>query len=359
MDRILVIAEAGVNHNGDINLARDLIDAASEAGADYIKFQTFQANKLATISAPKAKYQEETNLSNESQFEMLKKLELSKEMHRELLNYSREKNIKFLSTAFDIESLEFLVNDLKLDINKIPSGEITNSPLLLAHARTSNRLILSTGMSSIEDIKEALAVIAFGLLNPHGQPTKNSINNAFENPDGQKKLQENVVLLHCTSEYPAELNDINLKAMQTLRDMFNLDIGYSDHSLGINVSIAAASLGATIIEKHLTVDNNLEGPDHKASLVPEQLNELVKSIREVEMFMGSSEKILTQKEQENQLVSRKSIVARVAIMQDEKFSLHNLDCKRPGDGLNPIYIWDLLGKRSKRNYAIDEQIIDE
>ena len=350
MNDTIIIAEAGVNHNGDIGLAFELIDAASAAGADYIKFQTFQANKLATISAPKAKYQEEANPSNESQFEMLKKLELSKEIHRELLNYSIKKNIKFLSTAFDIESLEFLVQDLRLDINKIPSGEITNSPLLLAHARTGNRLILSTGMSTINDIKEALAVIAFGLLNPNGEPTNNSINDAFESPDGQKKIQENVVLLHCTSQYPAELNDINLRAMQTLRDIFNLDVGYSDHSLGINVSIAAVSLGATVIEKHLTIDNNLEGPDHKASLVPEQLTKLVKSIREVELSMGSSKKFITQQEHQNQIVARKSIVAKKEIKKDEKFTLDNLDCKRPGDGLSPMFIWKLIGKSSKRNY---------
>lgn len=353
-----IIAEAGVNHNGSPELALQLIDAAVEAGADAVKFQTFKADHLVTALAEKAQYQKETTGENESQLVMLRKLELSRETHFRLAERCREVDIDFMSTAFDFDSLDFLVKDIGLTVLKMPSGEITNAPFLLAHARTGRDLILSTGMATMSEVEMALGVLAFGLIqaNVHVTPSIPAFQEAYCSREGQRLLQKKVILLHCTTEYPASPEDINLKAMETMSRAFGLQVGYSDHSEGIAVPIAAATLGARIIEKHFTLDTSLDGPDHKASLDPNELKEMVTALRSVGQIMGDGVKGPSPVEFGNRTVARKSIVATRDIRQGEVYTQENLTLKRPGTGLSPFCYWDILGKKATRNYDRDEVV---
>ena len=355
MNKVTIIAEAGVNHNGSEKLAFQLVDAAAEAGADIVKFQTFKAEELVTKSATKAKYQQKLTGTYESQFEMLKKLELSHEMHIKLVDYCKSKKIEFLSTAFDLDSLDFLVNELGLKTLKIPSGEITNGPLLLEHAKTNCELIISTGMATLDEIKTALGVIAFGMLG-YENPSLAAFTAAFSSAEGKKLVKNKVTLLHCTTEYPAPLEDINLKAMHTMATKFGLDIGYSDHSEGITVPIAAVAIGATLIEKHFTLDKTLAGPDHKASLQPSELSNMVRGIRAVEKALGDGIKKPQPSELPNRNIARKSIVTTKNITQGELFTTDNIAIKRPGTGKSPMEYWDLLGTESLADFEIDEVV---
>jgi|APSaa5957512535_1039671.scaffolds.fasta_scaffold01821_9 N-acetylneuraminate synthase len=359
MSSVFIIAEAGVNHNGDYGLAFELVDSAVSAGADAIKFQTFISEDVVTKSANKAVYQESTTSSSETQFDMIKKLELPYEWHFDLLRYCNKKGIKFLSTAFDKKSLDFLVDEIKIDVIKIPSGEITNAPFLLECAKKGKNLIVSTGMADMHEIEQALGIIAFGLLNNLNLKDKYSMSDfeqAYHSLEGKKILQTNVTLLHCTTEYPAPIEDINLNAMASMRNTFGVDIGYSDHSKGITVPIVATALGATIIEKHFTIDKNLLGPDHKASLDPKELENMINEIRLVEKMMGNGLKIPMLSEINNKNVARRSLVATKKIIKGEIFTVDNLTAKRPGDGISPMLYWEYLGKKSNNNYQPDDLI---
>lgn len=355
--QVYVIAEAGVNHNGSIEMARQLIDIAAQAGADAVKFQTFSADALVSGDAPKAKYQQAA-APQESQYAMLKKLELDDAMHYHLIQHSKARGIQFLSTPFDVKSLDLLVNKFGLHLVKIPSGEMTNAPFLLEIASTGKAAILSTGMSTLGEIETALGVLAFGYLGGKSKPSPQAFARAFASSAGQKKLGQKVTLLHCTTEYPAPYGDVNLQAMDTLRQAFGLPVGYSDHTDGIAVAIAAAARGAVIIEKHFTLDKNLPGPDHKASLEPDDLAALVGSIRQVELAQGDGRKVPAKTEINNRLVARKSLVAARDIAQGEPFSEKNLAAKRPGDGMPPIRFWEMIGRKATRNYRKDERIME-
>jgi len=347
VSKIHIIAEAGVNHNGSPEMAFQLVDAAVDAGADAVKFQTFKAENLVTKSADKAEYQKKTSGAGESQFAMLKRLELSHEMHHQLIEYCSSKGITFLSTAFDADSLHFLVDDLGLTSLKIPSGEITNGPLLLEHARTGCDLILSTGMATLGEVEEALGVIAYGLLASEGEsdkPSREAFQQAYCSAQGQALLKEKVTVLHCTTEYPAPPEEINLKAMVTMQQAFGLKTGYSDHSEGITVPIAASAMGATLIEKHFTLNKSLPGPDHKASLEPDELTAMIKAIRIVEQSMGDGKKVPTLSELKNRQIARKSLVAVKDINLGEKLSEDNITAKRPGVGVSPMEYWDMIDK---------------
>ncbi len=347
----MIIAEAGVNHNGDRDMAFELIDAAADAGADAVKFQTFQTEALVTEYAPKARYQRSTTGANGSQFELLKKLELSRELHYELAQYCHRREINFLSTPFDRISLRFLVGEMKLGALKISSGDLTNGPLLLDAAYSECDVILSTGMSTIDEIKEALSVLAFGFTeNRHAKPSLETLHKAFVSPNGYTALRSKVALLHCTTEYPTPPSDVNLSAMHTMREHFGLTVGLSDHTNGITVPIAAVACGAKIIEKHFTLDRNLPGPDHKASLEPDEFKRMVSEIRIVEEAFGNGIKEPQVGELENIPVVRKSIVAAVDIAEGELFTEENLDVKRPGTGISPMCYWDLLGTSATRAY---------
>jgi N,N'-diacetyllegionaminate synthase len=326
-ERIMIIAEAGVNHNGSIDLAKKLVDAAAEAGADVIKFQTFRAETLVTRAAPKALYQFEKTGQQGSQFDMLKRLELPYEAHHDLMKYSWERKIIFLSAPFDLESIDFL-NVLGLEIFKIPSGEITNLPYLRKIGALRKRIILSTGMSYLKEIEDALAVLV----------------NA-----GMRKDQ--VTVLHCNTEYPTPYEDVNLRAMAAIRDALNVKVGYSDHTTGIEIPVAAAALGARVIEKHFTLDQAMEGPDHKASLEPPELARMVKAVRNIELALGNGNKQPSPSEMKNIVVARKSIVALRSISSEELFSESNITVRRPGNGISPME-WDyVLGKRAKRDFS--------
>ncbi len=356
---VYIIAEAGVNHNGNKDLAYQLIDVAVAAGADAVKFQTFRAENLVTIDADKADYQKQTTNSDETQFAMLKRLELEYDVHHELLTYCDKNGIDFLSTAFDMESLDFLVNELKLKTLKIPSGEITNAPLILAHAMTDCNLILSTGMARLSEIEAALGVLAYGLLSNNEinfMPSKKEFEKAYLSEAGQKKLNEKITILHCTSEYPAPPEEINLNAMISMKNAFGLKIGYSDHSEGIVVPIAAVSLGAGLIEKHFTLDKSFPGPDHKASLEPGELKEMVAAIRTVEKVMGTGIKGPMPSEFKNRDIVRKSIYATTDIKIGETFTEYNIGMKRPGTGISPMEYWEILGNVAERSYSKEEII---
>jgi N-acetylneuraminate synthase len=353
-DKVLIIAEAGVNHNGNLELAKKLIDVAAETGADIVKFQTFKASKLAAVSALQADYQTRNTGVSESQLDMLKRLELKYEDHFELVDYCNSKGIAFLSTAFDEESLAFLTEELGQTLLKIPSGELTNAPLLLAHARTGLDIILSTGMATLSEIETALGVLAFGLMQLEGEPSKDKFFQAYFSDEGKIALKAKVTILHCTTEYPAPLEDINLNAMQTIKDAFKLDVGYSDHSEGILVPIAATALNAKIIEKHFTLDQNMEGPDHKASLEPEQLKEMIASIRKVELVFGDGVKGPRPSEIKNIAIARKSLVAAKDITLGQVITEDCMTIKRPGDGISPLNYWDVLGTTANETYKKDE-----
>ena len=349
-----VIAEAGVNHNGSLEMAKELIDVAADSGANAVKFQTFKAVNLVTKSADRAAYQNKSTNNTETHFDMLKKLELSYDSHYELIAYCQKKKIEFLSTAFDLESLNYLSNDLKLKKLKIPSGEITNGPLLLAHGITGCNLILSTGMATLGEIEETLGVLAFGLINDDSiNPSKTAFQQTYFSTEGQKILKEKVTILHCTTEYPAPPHEINLKAMHTIRTAFGLNTGYSDHSEGINIPIAATAMGATIIEKHFTLDRMLPGPDHKASLEPDELKAMVKAIRTVEQSMGNGLKCPMPSELKNRPIARKSLIAKKGIKKGEKFTEENITEKRPGTGISPMEYWDVIGKTAQDDMIQD------
>ena len=331
-NKVLIIAEAGVNHNGSLKIAKKLVDAAKFAGADIVKFQTFKASSLATSKAPKAKYQISKNMKKENQFQMLKKLELKYEYHLDLIKYCKLKKIEFLSSAFDLTDLDFL-KKLKLKRFKIPSGEITNYLYLNKIGSFKKKIILSTGMSNLSEISKALSIIY---------------------KKGVKKKQ--ITLLHCTSEYPATIDALNLNAITTLREKFNLTIGYSDHTTNCITAVAAVALGAQIIEKHLTLDNNFNGPDHKSSLNPQDFKLMVKYIRQTEKSLGNGIKIPNKYEKKNIKIVRKSIVAKNNIKKGELFSVKNLSFKRPGYGISPMKIMRILGKRAKKNFKKDDLI---
>ena len=287
---------------------------------------------------------------------MVKKLELSYEQFIDLTDYCRNKGIEFLSTPFDLPSVEFLVQELQVDRLKIASGEITNAPLLLRAAQSNKPIILSTGMSTLGEIELALGVLAFGYIGIKEQPSLEAFREAYISKEGQRALQDKVTLLNCTTEYPAPYAEVNLRVMDTLRTAFGLSVGFSDHTPGISIPIAAAALGAQVIEKHLTLDRNLPGPDHKASLEPHELKDMVQAIRQVEQALGTGRKIPTVSELHNRTVARKSLVALKNIKQGEKFSVDNLGVKRPGDGLSPFYYWDMLKQTAGRDYYVDEQV---
>ena len=356
-DRTYIIAEAGVNHNGSVTLAKQLIDVAVASGADAVKFQTFIADKVVSSLAPKADYQKITTDADETQLDMIKRLQLSQNDHVELFDHCKRCGIDFLSTPFDEVSVEFLVNNMSLARIKVSSGEITNAPLLLKIARYGRPIILSTGMSTLGDVEAALGVLAFGYTEGmRGAPSLNAFKKAFCSSNGQKNLCAKVILLHCTTEYPAPYHDVNLRNMDTLRAAFGLPVGFSDHTRGVEVAIAAVARGAVIIEKHFTLDRNLPGPDHKASLEPHELDTLVSSVRNIETALGSPIKIPVDSEIHNMEVARKSIVAATKISESEIFTEETLTTKRPGLGISPLHFWDYLGKRSNKTYLKDELI---
>lgn len=330
MSKIFIIAEAGVNHNGDIEIAKELVDKAVVAGADAVKFQTFKAENIVCRDARKADYQMETTDQTESQFDMLKKLELTSEMHEHLLEYCRQKEIMFLSTPFDIDSLYYLV-ELGVDIIKIPSGEITNYPLLREAGKTKKKIIISSGMSTLNEVKDAVKVL------------KDNGSN-------------DVTVLHCNTEYPTPYSDVNLRAMFTLKEELGVEVGYSDHTQGIEIPIAAAALGAVVIEKHFTLDKNMEGPDHKASLEPDELQEMVRAIRNIENALGDGRKEPSESEKKNIGTARKSIVAKCEIKAGERLTESNLTTKRPGTGVSPMQWNQVIGKPAKRRFNEDELI---
>lgn len=353
-DRALMIAEIGVNHNGSMELAYQLIDQAASAGADVVKFQTFTAETLVRLDAPKADYQQKMT-GDGSQYEMLKRLELSREDQKKLKDYCQQHNVEFLSSPFDVASVNWLTQELGLKRLKIGSGEITHGPLLLAAAHSGCDIILSTGMSTLADIEQALSVLAFGYLNWQ-EPSRAAFEKAYADEKGQKLLKEKVTLLHCTSQYPAPFADIHLLALNTLRSEFGLTVGYSDHSVGTEVTIAAVALGASVIEKHVTLDKNLSGPDHQTSLTVAEFADMVKAIRRVEVAMGQPCKMVTNSERNTQRVARKSLVASKKISKGEQFNTDNVTAKRPADGLSPMHYWDLLEKKAEKNYQPDEVI---
>ena len=330
----LIIAEAGVNHNGSIALAKQLIDKAVEADVDYIKFQTFQASKLVTKVAKQAEYQQKNiGKDGDSQYQMLKKLELSPADHEVLIAYCKEKGIKFFSTAFDFESIDYL-HSLNLGLWKIPSGEVTNYPFLKRVAAYNEKTILSTGMCDMEDVRAAVEALY-----------KNGLS------------KDNLILLHCNTEYPTPFEDVNLKAMDALRNEFGVEVGYSDHTKGIEVPIAAVALGATVIEKHFTLDRNMEGPDHKASLEPNELKAMVRAIRNIEMALGGDgTKHISESERKNIAIARKSIVAARHIKKGELLTEDNLTVKRPGTGISPMCWEEVIGTKAIRDFMEEELI---
>lgn len=332
--KTLIIAEAGVNHNGDLKLARQLIDAAVNAGADLVKFQTFKANRLATSTAQKADYQTQTTDRAESQLDMLRRLEITKSMHHELIAHCAARKIGFFSTGFDIESVDLLAS-LGQDHFKIPSGEITNLPYLRHIGRLGKAVILSTGMATLGEIEAAINV-----LEQAGTP------------------RANLTVLHCTTEYPTPMKEVNLRAMQSIQVAFGVAVGYSDHTQGIEVAIAAVAMGATVIEKHFTLDRTLPGPDHQASLEPAELTAMIASIRNIEAAMGDGIKRPTPSEARNKPVARKSLVASREIKAGMVFTAENLTTKRPGTGISPMRWDEFLGKKAMRNFAVDELIDD-
>lgn len=353
----LVIAEAGVNHNGSIDMACALIDSAAAAGADAVKFQTFRANDLVSARAPKADYQKRTTDEAESQLEMVRRLQLSDDDHTRLISHARNKNITFLSTPFDSWSLRLLAVKYGLDTIKISSGDITNAPFLLEIARTGKRVILSTGMSSLAEVEAALGVFAFGYTaQPQTKPDKYAFSRAFASVNGQMRVREQVSLLHCTSEYPAPCHDVNLRAMDTLQQAFGLAVGLSDHTRGIHIPIAAVARGARIIEKHFTLDRKLPGPDHAASVEPAELGAMVSAIRDVEAALGDGVKRPMPSEERNRDIARKSLVAARDVKAGHTLDHADLALKRPASGISPFEYWDYVGRRATRDYAADEAI---
>ena len=330
--KVFIIAEAGVNHNGSLEIGRKLIEFAAAAGADAVKFQTFKAEKTAARSAQMAEYQKTDSSGSETQFEMLKRLELDAMAHHELMRHCKSLNIQFLSSPFDLESIE-LLHSLDLKILKIPSGEITNFPYLRKIGGLGKQLILSTGMSDLAEIKNALRVLY-----------------------SAGTTSEQITVMHCNTEYPTPMEDVNLRCMQTMADEFQVPVGYSDHTLGIEIPVAAVALGASVIEKHFTLDRNLIGPDHKASLVPQDFETMVRAIRNIEIALGNSNKRPTPSEIKNRSIARKSIVAARKIQKGEVFSDENLTTKRPGNGVSPMRWGEIIGTVASQDYKVDDLI---
>lgn len=332
MNKVFIIAEAGVNHNGSLELAKKLVDVAADAGADAVKFQTFKANNLVSKSAQKADYQKQTTAADETQHAMLTKLELDDASHRSIIEYCKGRQILFLSTPFEIESVDMLER-LGMPIYKVPSGEITNLPYLRYISRLGKEIILSTGMSDLREVEDALRI-----LESTGTP------------------KSKITVLHATTEYPCPMEDVNLKAMATIQKAFGVRVGYSDHTCGIEVPIAAVALGACVIEKHLTLDRTMEGPDHKASLEPHELKAMVRAIRNIEQALGDGIKRPSASELKNIPIARKSLVAICNIKKGDLFSIKNLGSKRPGNGISPMRWDDVIGKRARRDFLLDELI---
>lgn len=350
-----IIAEAGVNHNGSLDRAQQLVDVAAEAGADAVKFQTFRAEALASATAEKAAYQQATT-GGGSQIDMLRALEMAPEDYQTLSKHCNEQGVTFLSTPFDEQSVDLLVHDLQLQQIKIPSGEITNGPLLLHIAHTALPVILSTGMATLGEVEEALGVLAFGFLEREEPSSRSDIERAFNSEEGQAALHDRVTLLHCTTEYPAPFEEINLRVMDTLRQAFGLPVGLSDHSMGTAVPVAAVARGAVLIEKHFTLDRSMKGPDHQASLEPDELGRMIRAIRQIEQALGTTRKGPTPSEVQNRPIARKSLVAAQAMEEGDRFTPENLTAKRPGNGMSPMAYWALLGRTATRSYALDERI---
>jgi len=355
-NKTIIIAEAGVNHNGSLKLALELIDAASYVGADIVKFQTFSAEDIASEEASMADYQKVNCGKTESQYEMLKRLELPKEYYPKLIEHCNKRKIKFMSSIFDHRDVHFL-HALNMPFFKIPSGEITNGPLLLEVAKTKSPIILSTGMATLGEIEQALMVIAFGFLHPTIPPSIEAFTRHWQHPLAHKIIAEKVILLHCTSDYPALLNDVNLRAMSSLAQTFQVSVGYSDHTRGTTISIAAVALGAQVIEKHFTIDQTLPGPDHKASLSPNQFKDMVEKIREVEVALGSPLKFRTSAEENTAQVARKRILASKKIEVGDTLSEDNMAFKRAEQGISPMNYWEKAGKKSTTVYEKNEYII--
>lgn len=330
--RVVIIAEAGVNHNGDLEIAKKLVDVAVDAGADFVKFQTFKAENLVTATAKMAEYQIENLMEEDTQFSMLKKLELSEDMHYELYRYCISKGIYFLSTGFDIDSLKFL-KQFKLNLWKVPSGEITNLPYLEYIGNLNDSVVLSTGMANLQEVKDAISVLV-----------KSGTNI------------RNITVLHCTTDYPTSFEDVNLNVLHTLRQELGVEVGYSDHTIGIEVSIAAVALGATVIEKHFTLNRDLPGPDHKASITPDELKMLVRQVRNIEKAMGGFVKTPSEREKKNITIARKSVVAKKKISKGELFSDENLAAKRPGSGISPMKWYEIIGTQAIKDYEKDDLI---
>lgn len=355
--RTIIIAEAGVNHNGDCARALALVEAAAAAGADVVKFQSFRADKLATAEAAKASYQQVTTGVAQSQLEMLRALELSEDDEQRIATACAAADITYMSTPFDADSATHLVKRIGVATLKVGSGDLTNAPLLLHLARFRLPIILSTGMATLAEVEQALGVIAFGYLrDTNAPPTATAFADVLLDRQTWTELRSKVTLLHCTTEYPAEPHSINLRAMATLSNAFGLPVGFSDHSRGIHVATAAVALGATMIEKHLTLDRNLPGPDHSASIEPDELTAMIAAIRDVEAALGDGRKVPAPEEIANRIVARRSLVATSAIKSGERFSEQNLGVKRPGNGIPPIEYWAYLGKKATRDYAANEAL---
>jgi N-acetylneuraminate synthase len=355
--RTIIIAEAGVNHNGDCTQALALVDAAAAAGANVVKFQSFRADRLATAEAAKASYQQATTGSGQSQLDMLRALELSEDDEQLIASACAAKNIIYMSTPFDALSATHLVKRIGVSTLKVGSGDLTNAPLLLHLARFRLPIILSTGMATLAEVEQALGVIAFGYLREaHARPTQADFAGVLLDRRTWSELRSKVTLLHCTTEYPAEPHSINLRAMATLSRAFGLPVGFSDHSRGIHVASAAVALGAVMIEKHLTLDRNLPGPDHRASIEPDELAAMISAIRDVEAALGDGRKVPAPEEIANRAVARRSLVATSAIRSGEHFSEKNLGVKRPGNGISPVEYWAYLGKKADRDYAPNEAL---
>lgn len=354
--KTLIIAEAGVNHNGDISTALELVDKAADAGVDYVKFQTFRATKLASTNAKKATYQTRTTEKAESQFAMLKRLELSPDYHKILIDQCAKKDVRFLSTPFDLDSLALLTDTFGLKEIKLGSGELTNAPLLLAAGRSGVKIILSTGMGSLAEVEEAIGVLAFAICRT-GQPKgRADFAEVLLDPEVWPVLRERVTLMHCTTEYPAAAKDTNLRAIGTMRNAFGLKIGYSDHTQGEAISIAAVALGACALEKHFTLDRTLPGPDHMASLEPDELASLVRGVRMVEQALGTGIKQPCAAEVSNRKAVRKSLLAARDLPNGHTLSMDDIMVKRPGTGISPMKLWDAIGRPIENSVKEDENI---
>ncbi len=352
----LLIAEAGVNHNGSLSMALELVDAAADAGADIVKFQTFKTESLVSKEAPKAPYQTANTGVGGSQHEMLRALELSRDDHKAIFERCRTKGIGFLSTPFDPASLWFLVKELSLPLLKLGSSEVTNGPLLVDAGRSGSNIILSTGMATLADVKLALSAIAFGMLGNSEYPTAKSLAASLFSASKSGFLRKRITLLQCTTAYPTPPKDINLSAMQTMAETFKIPVGFSDHSEGYAITLAAVALGAVVIEKHLTMDRSLPGPDHLASIEPRTFAQMVRDIRVVEQSLGDSSKIAVASEMQNMPVARKSLVATTTIAIGAEFSEGNVAVMRPGTGRSPFDYWRIMGRAAKRGYEAGELI---